>query len=186
MDDKIYVFEKNKVPYIIYSEKYTKVTSYIYDSVTNMILLNTLDPDSPCDGSGNLRFNIRGLKKTHSYENRGCRREVYTSYNIGNFQSDYYNLPSFFKSSPIATKRYEDTFIYTFIPDTKKGTLQAYAVNKNGLIDFLGEEKIRYLYSCVGVVALDKPQFITSKIIKIPIVILFEDEFMIYNFYTST
>uniref|UniRef100_A0A0K0FU63 RING-type domain-containing protein n=1 Tax=Strongyloides venezuelensis TaxID=75913 RepID=A0A0K0FU63_STRVS len=49
MNRNIYVFEKDKSPYAVYFEKNRNVTIYVYDSVTNTILLIALEPEDEYD-----------------------------------------------------------------------------------------------------------------------------------------
>uniref|UniRef100_A0A0N5BAR2 DPPIV_N domain-containing protein n=1 Tax=Strongyloides papillosus TaxID=174720 RepID=A0A0N5BAR2_STREA len=186
MNRKIYVFEKDKPPYVVYSEKNSNVTSYVFDSVTNTILISALEPEDEYDGREyiKLQFKLRGLGKTYICENSGSRNEVYTSYSLLNFQdNNYFNyhLTSRLNHHQLPQK---DTRILSFIPGTGNDTLRVYVVN-NCSNELLMEEKIRNLHSCIGVTALDTLEFVNSKMIRIPIVVILDDDFVVYNFYSS-
>uniref|UniRef100_A0A0K0FU64 RING-type domain-containing protein n=1 Tax=Strongyloides venezuelensis TaxID=75913 RepID=A0A0K0FU64_STRVS len=185
MDGKIYVFEEKRIPYEVYSDNNMRFIGFEYDSITNMILINALEHAKGNLIFGTSRLILRGIKKNYSYDTKGWRNEKYTSYSIGDFQDGGCNLPVVFKSSSIVTQRCRENYTYIFVPDRENRILRAYFVNRDGLTELLSEEKIEFLSVCIGIVALNKPQFFTSNMIKIPIVIIFEDEFMIYNFYTS-
>lgn len=104
MDGKIYGFEKNGTPYVVYSENNMKFIGYEYESVSKMMLITPFE-----SVSGDLSFTARkiilvGVKEYHTYETEGCKRGPYISYNIGNFEDDNCDLPTLLKSSTIITK----------------------------------------------------------------------------------
>uniref|UniRef100_A0A0N5BUJ8 RING-type domain-containing protein n=1 Tax=Strongyloides papillosus TaxID=174720 RepID=A0A0N5BUJ8_STREA len=184
MDNKIYVFGKNETPYEIYSEEDLLITSFEYDSVSKIMLIIASKLYDKDRLSRTLKPVLLGIKENHAYETGGCTRRTYTKCSIEKFEKDYYRFPPFSCSLPIFTRRCSEIFTYTFIPDFKNNTLGAYAVN-NGFTELANGEKIDCLGSCKRIVALDKPQFFTSKMLKIPIVVVFRNDFAIYNFYTS-
>uniref|UniRef100_A0A0N5BFS8 RING-type domain-containing protein n=1 Tax=Strongyloides papillosus TaxID=174720 RepID=A0A0N5BFS8_STREA len=193
MGGKIYVFEENEIPYVVYSEDYVRFDGYEYDSVTNIMFIKAVQSTNGSLFYGTPKLLLIRIKKNYIYDTKGWRSEKYTSYSIGDFQDDSCNISLSLRSLPITTKRCGGNFTYTFVPDDKSGVLQAYFVNNDGLIELLCEEKIKHLieekngdlWDCIGIIALNKPQFFTSKIIKIPIVIIFDRGFMVYNFYSS-
>uniref|UniRef100_A0A0K0FVX4 Conserved domain protein n=1 Tax=Strongyloides venezuelensis TaxID=75913 RepID=A0A0K0FVX4_STRVS len=116
MDNKIYVFGRNIVPYEIYSDEDLKFSSFEYDSVSKMISINAMK-----------------LKdRSHSYGN------------LNAVLLDSHDCRIFESSLLISTKRYGENLSYTFIPDLKNDILRAYAIN-NGFLELVNDEEITCL-----------------------------------------
>uniref|UniRef100_A0A0N5BUJ9 RING-type domain-containing protein n=1 Tax=Strongyloides papillosus TaxID=174720 RepID=A0A0N5BUJ9_STREA len=188
MEDKIYVFKKNSWPYVIYSENNIELYMFEYDSVRNTILIDASELIESDDESSSSyepsKTILRGIKETFTIGSSGWQTQKYTTYIIEECKVSNGDLPRLFKSSSIVTQRRGESITYTFVPDCINGILRAFLVNEDGIIELLNEEKINYLSNCKGIVSLNKPQFVTSKIMKIPIVIMFEKGFIISDFYT--
>uniref|UniRef100_A0A0K0EYR4 RING-type domain-containing protein n=1 Tax=Strongyloides venezuelensis TaxID=75913 RepID=A0A0K0EYR4_STRVS len=184
MDGKIYIFEKNKIPYLVYSEENIKVTNYTYDPVVDMIsIVNSLEFECSVDIYEKLLSHVMcGMSKIFKYDNEGCRREIYMSYPIKESPNIIYQSLQGFKPLSISAKNYEKCFIYSFIPNEENDMLQVHFVNDASNI--VGKRKIENLNRCIGIIALKEPEVLSSKVVKIPIVIIFHEGFTMLNCYT--
>uniref|UniRef100_A0A0N5BY53 RING-type domain-containing protein n=2 Tax=Strongyloides papillosus TaxID=174720 RepID=A0A0N5BY53_STREA len=127
MDGKIYVFEKNKIPYVFYSEENKKVINFTYDSVVDMILIvNSSQSESNEKDVSNV---FRRISKTSMCDNAGCRREVYINSPVEDLPNIVYHLPKKFNPTIISTKDCEKYFIYSFVPNVEKGILQVHLMS---------------------------------------------------------
>uniref|UniRef100_A0A0N5BCC0 RING-type domain-containing protein n=1 Tax=Strongyloides papillosus TaxID=174720 RepID=A0A0N5BCC0_STREA len=158
MDGKIYIFEKNKIPYVVYFEENIKVTNYKYDPVVDMLsIVKSLEFQVSEDSyENNLSHVIRGMSKIPKYDNEGCRREIYMSYPVQDFTNITYHLPQHFKPTLISAKNYEKCFVYSFIPNEENGMLQMHFIND--AFKVVGEKKIGNLNKCLGIFALKEPE----------------------------
>uniref|UniRef100_A0A0K0FVX5 RING-type domain-containing protein n=1 Tax=Strongyloides venezuelensis TaxID=75913 RepID=A0A0K0FVX5_STRVS len=184
MDGKVYVFEKNKIPYVLYCEEETLVTNYTYDSVINMIsIVNSLEFEGDEESDEKVASHVlRIISKVSKYDNAGYRRDIYISSPFQDLQDSIYELPQQFKSTLILMKDYEKCFIYSFIPNIENGMLQVHFVNDN--FNVVNEKEIEGLDECIGVLELEKPKLLLSKVLKIPLVIIFNNRLTTLNYYT--
>uniref|UniRef100_A0A0N5BCC3 RING-type domain-containing protein n=1 Tax=Strongyloides papillosus TaxID=174720 RepID=A0A0N5BCC3_STREA len=185
MDDKIYVFEKNKTPYVLCSEDNMSFINYEYDQATNIMSISALHSADGNNVYETARLILRGIKKKYTRDTKGWRSKKYSTHSIGDSQGMIFDFESmFFGSTSIVTQKNVKNSTYTFTLDLKNRILQPYAVN-NGFIKLSNGKKIGSLSCCIGIIALDKPNFFTSKMTRIPIVVIFGNGFRIYNFYSS-
>uniref|UniRef100_A0A0N5BY52 RING-type domain-containing protein n=1 Tax=Strongyloides papillosus TaxID=174720 RepID=A0A0N5BY52_STREA len=180
MDGKIYVFEKNKTPYVFYSEENTEVINFTYDSVADMILI--VKSSQSESNEKDVSHVLGGVSKIFDYDNAGNRREIYISYPVGDLQNIAYRLPKKFKPTLTSTKDCERYFIYSFVPNVENGKLQVHFVND--ALKVVDRRKITCFDRCKGIFALGESKLLLSKVLKIQIVLMYETEFTISNYYS--
>uniref|UniRef100_A0A0N5BFS9 RING-type domain-containing protein n=1 Tax=Strongyloides papillosus TaxID=174720 RepID=A0A0N5BFS9_STREA len=188
----IYVFEKYKIPYVLYSDEFKWVKSYTYDSTTNKILIFKFVPYCLWDYFETdfseirdemlLSREVRGISRISKYDNEGCRREEYTTYLVQDFQNTTYCLPGNFNTTLISMEYCGKYFTHSFLPDEGNNMLQLHFVNDT--FNVVGKKIIENLDHCIGIFALKKSYALSSNVVKIPIVLIFCEEFTMLNCYT--
>uniref|UniRef100_A0A0N5BY51 RING-type domain-containing protein n=1 Tax=Strongyloides papillosus TaxID=174720 RepID=A0A0N5BY51_STREA len=192
MEGKIYVFEKNKIPYVLFSEEDTQVTNYTYDSVTNMIsIVNSLPYYFIDDREGYMdeiwdekivSHKMFIVSKIPKFDSEGCRRETYDINSVGDFPDSSSQVVHEFNPTIISVKYCGRCFAYSIVPNVENGTLQVHFVND--ALNIVGRKKIDNLGECIGIFRFEKPVLLLSNVLKIPIVLIFHHGFKTLNFYS--
>uniref|UniRef100_A0A0N5BCC5 RING-type domain-containing protein n=1 Tax=Strongyloides papillosus TaxID=174720 RepID=A0A0N5BCC5_STREA len=175
MNNKIYVFERDKMSYVLYSVDNKNITNYTLNSQNNMIIVFCSSEDSieeTTSESQSYILRISNKSKIEGYQNFFITNVIHT---------ETYQFPLQFKTSFFVSSDLDQKLIYLFVPNLKSRVLEA--IQLGGKRDCLSKEPFENLDECIGVYCLGRPQLFLTDILRMKVVLIFKKKFYALNFY---
>ncbi|CEF62023.1 WD40-repeat-containing domain-containing protein [Strongyloides ratti] len=182
MNGKIYVFEKDKVSYVLYNVVDTTIINYtVY--LPSRILIIFYNKEDVYGNKLNVSqfYELCKIEKLFNDNNENQTKINSNIVAVKRSPSYICRFPTSFKPTLFITKELENYIIYLFIPNIKNKLLKAIRIDNEA--NCLAEELVENLNDFITILCIGKPQLFIKNILRMQIVVIFKKKLTVLNFY---
>ncbi|CEF62025.1 Zinc finger, RING-type domain and Zinc finger, RING/FYVE/PHD-type domain-containing protein [Strongyloides ratti] len=176
--------QKDQTPYILYCDNEKYVINYTYNSAINMILIvYTIKGGVEDDCNTFAAQVVYGISKCFNYKSNGSKSEKYITYPLNNIKNHYCQMEYNFKPALISITDDNKMIISSFKMGVEEDTLEISFLNDD--FKYVTVKKIENLRNCIAIYSIKRPVIFFTKTLKIPIILIFKEKYVIYDFFCS-